>query len=253
MIVLKKLTNIGIVRFCVCQIVLTFPALSHSSDPAKIIQGMTLARLSISMRLLSIFRAMLVAHLCIVNIDINSQTKAMANFNVPGRGEVSASNQEIFDKLEKGLGMVPNLYGVMAHSDSALANYLAFQNAKTTFSNKEKQAINLVVSQVNECLYCQSAHTALGKMNGLTEEQTIEIRKGGASFDKKLNALVTLAAKITAQKGIGCDDAVEAFLEAGYTRGQAVELVMLVAEKTAMNYLYGITKVAIDFPLAQSI
>ncbi|HLN96310.1 MAG TPA: carboxymuconolactone decarboxylase family protein, partial [Flavobacterium sp.] len=97
--------------------------------------------------------------------------------------------------------MVPNLYAVMALSETALGNYLAFQNAKTSFTNKEKQAVNLVVSQVNECHYCQSAHTLLGKMNGLTEEQTIEIRKGGASFDPKLDALVTLAKDITAHKG----------------------------------------------------
>ena len=56
----------------------------------------------------------------------------MTNFNVPSREDVSANNQEIFDNLKKGLGMVPNLYAVMALSDTALANYLAFQNAKTT-------------------------------------------------------------------------------------------------------------------------
>ncbi len=177
----------------------------------------------------------------------------MANFNVPIRGEVSANNQEIFDNLNKGLGMVPNLYAVMTLSDNALENYLAFQNAKTTFSNKEKQAVNLVVSQINECHYCQSAHTLLGTMNGLTEEQTIEIRKGNASFDSKLNALVVLAKEITAKKGFASTEAVDTFIDAGYTKGQVVELVFLVAEKTAMNYVHAITKVAIDFPLAKVI
>jgi AhpD family alkylhydroperoxidase len=177
----------------------------------------------------------------------------MANFNVPGREEVSANNQEIFDALKKGLGMVPNLYAVMAHSDTALGNYLNFQNAKTSFSNKEKQAVNLVVSQVNECLYCQSAHTLLGTMNGLTEDQTIEIRRGGASFDPKLNALVSLAKEITAKRGFIADVILDSFLQAGYTKGQVVELVMLIAEKTAMNYLHAITKVAIDFPSIKTI
>jgi AhpD family alkylhydroperoxidase len=177
----------------------------------------------------------------------------MANFQVPSRGEVSANNQEIFDNLNKGLGMVPNLYAVMALSDTALGNYLAFQNAKTTFSNKEKQAVNLVVSQVNECAYCQSAHTLLGKMNGLTEEQTIEIRKGSASFDDKLNVLVKLAKEITSNKGFASNEALDAFINKGYTKGQVIELVFLVAEKTAMNYVHAITKVEIDFPLAQVI
>ena len=177
----------------------------------------------------------------------------MIDFQVPSRGEVSANNQEIFDNLQKGVGMVPNLYAVMALSDTALGNYLAFQNAKTTFSNKEKQSVNLIVSQVNECRYCQSAHTALGKMNGLTEDQTIEIRKGNASFDPKLNALVGLAKEITEKKGFASPEAVKEFINAGYTKGQVVELIMLVAEKTAMNYVHAITKVEIDFPLAIAI
>ncbi|MBS1570855.1 MAG: carboxymuconolactone decarboxylase family protein [Bacteroidetes bacterium] len=177
----------------------------------------------------------------------------MANFNVPTRGEVSSNNQEIFDNLKKGLGTVPNLYAVMAHSDTALGNYLAFQNAKTTFNNKEKQAINLIVSQVNECAYCQAAHTVLGKMNGFTEEQTIEIRKGSTAFDAKLNALVALAKEVTIKKGFVDGASLENFFNAGYTKGQAVELVMLVAEKIAMNYLHAVTKVAIDFPAAKAI
>lgn len=177
----------------------------------------------------------------------------MTNFQVPSREEVSTNNQEIFDNLKKGLGMVPNLYAVMALSETALGNYLAFQNAKTTFSNKEKQAVNLVVSQVNECHYCQSAHTLLGTMNGLTEEQTIEIRKGNASFDNKLNALVVLAKEITAKKGFASSESIDAFISAGYSKGQVVELVFLVAEKTAMNYVHAITKVEIDFPLAKVI
>lgn len=177
----------------------------------------------------------------------------MTTFKVPQREEVSANNQEHFDNLKKGLGMVPNLYAVMALSETALGNYLSFQNAKTRFSNKEKQAVNLVVSQVNECLYCQSAHTLLGTMNGLAEEQTIEIRKGSATFDSKLNALVALAKEITLKRGFASEMVICNFLNAGYSKGQVVELVMLVAEKTAMNYLYAITKVDIDFPIAKSI
>lgn len=177
----------------------------------------------------------------------------MKKFSVPQRGEVSANNQVIFDTLKNGLGMVPNLYAVMAHSETALGNYLAFQNAKTSFSNKEKQGINLVVSQVNECVYCQAAHTLLGTMNGLTEEQTIEIRKGTASFDKKLDALVKLAKEVTTKKGFIQESVLNQFFEVGYTQGQVVELVMLVAEKIAMNYLHAITQVEVDFPKAKTI
>lgn len=183
----------------------------------------------------------------------HAKTVAMVQFKVPSRGDVSTNNQEIFNNLNKGLGMVPNLYAVMALSDTALENYLAFQNAKTTFSNKEKQAVNLVISQVNACPYCQAAHPMLGKINGLTEEQTIEIRKEGASFDPKHDVLVRLAAEITANRGFSTTPSIEAFLNAGYTKGQVIELIFLVAEKTAMNYVHAITQTPIDFPPPQSI
>ena len=59
----------------------------------------------------------------------------MSTINVPKREEVSAANQAIFDNLEKAVGFVPNLFATYAHSENALANYLNFSNAKTSFLN----------------------------------------------------------------------------------------------------------------------
>src|ERR1043165_1022368 len=120
----------------------------------------------------------------------------MKTFAVPTREEVAPANQAIFDNLSKALGFVPNLYATIAYSDNGLGRYLAYQNAKTSLSNKEKEAVNLVVSQVNNCVYCQSAHTVIGKMNGFSDEQLLNIRSGKAT-DVKLNALVQLAQSIT--------------------------------------------------------
>lgn len=174
----------------------------------------------------------------------------MKNFNVPTREEVSENNQQIFDKLQKGLGFVPNLYATIAHSDTALDNYLEFQSSKTSLSNKEKEAINLIVSQVNDCKYCQSAHTLLGKMNGFKEEQIIELRSGFASFDSKLDALVKLAKEITETKGRPSEVVIENFFSAGYTKGSLIDVILAVADKVVMNYVHNITQVPIDFPLA---
>ena len=54
----------------------------------------------------------------------------MAAINVPTRDEVSPANQAIFDELAKRRGKVPN-YATFAHSENALATYLALQNAKS--------------------------------------------------------------------------------------------------------------------------
>lgn len=176
----------------------------------------------------------------------------MTKFTVPTREQVAPANQTIFDNLTKALGFVPNLYATIAYSDSGLSRYLAYQNAKTTLSNKEKEAVNLIVSQVNNCIYCQSAHTVIGKMNGFTDEQLLDIRKA-KSNDAKLNALVQLAAGITKNRGTVDDRLVDNFFAQGYNNENLVDLVLQVSDKTAMNYLHNLTKVPVDFPTAVDI
>ena len=176
----------------------------------------------------------------------------MTTITVPTREEVAPVNQEIFDHLHKTIGFVPNLYATIGHSKNGLERFLAFQNAKTSFSNKEKEAINLIVSQVNECIYCQSAHLVLGKMNGFSDAQLTEIRHG-KSADHKLNALVALAADITKNRGNASEANVEAFFAAGYTPEHLVDLMLQVGDKTVMNYLHNLTKVPVDFTLAPAL
>jgi len=108
------------------------------------------------------------------------------------------------------------------------------------------------VSQENGCIYCQSAHLVLGKMNGFNDEQLTEIRHGKSS-DNKLNALVGLASDITKNRGNAGEVTIDAFFAAGYTNENLVDLILQVSDKTAMNYLHNLTKVPVDFPLAQSI
>lgn len=176
----------------------------------------------------------------------------MKTFNVPLRDQVSPANQTNFDNLKKAVGFVPNLYAVMAYSDTALGKYLAFQSVKTSLTNKEKEVVNLIVSSLNNCIYCQSAHTLIGKMNGLSEEETVNIRRGH-STDVKLNALVQLAKEIVENKGHVTAPVLDTFYNAGYTDANLVDVIMLVGDKVIMNYLHNLTNVPVDFPLVQPI
>lgn len=174
-------------------------------------------------------------------------------FNVPSHHEVSETNQAVFDRLEKALGMVPNIYAAFAHSDSALSDFLAFDNRKTTLGAKEKEVINLAVSQVNRCHYCLAAHTAIGQKVGFTEQQVLEIRSGRATFDAKLDVLAQFAQSVGENRGKVDDLQTAKLLEAGYTEENIVDIVMAVSGITTTNYLHNITDVPVDFPLAPSL
>jgi len=177
----------------------------------------------------------------------------MNPINVPTRDEVSPANQALFDSLHKGLGMVPNLYATLAHSTHALASYLALQNAKSSIVGKAREVVNLVVSQVNDCEYCLAAHTAIGKMVGFTDAQIIEIRRGGASFDARLDALAKLVKNIASERGHADPARVQAFFDAGWTRENLVDAIVVIGDKTVTNYLHGTTRVPVDFPPAPAL
>jgi AhpD family alkylhydroperoxidase len=177
----------------------------------------------------------------------------MSTINVPQREEVSPSNQALFDKLKSGLGMVPNLYATLAHSEHALGNYLAFQNARSSLSGKAREVVNLVVSEVNSCEYCLAAHTAIGKSVGFTDEQILEIRSGKASFDAKLDVLARLTRNIAVNRGHADPAVVDAFFAAGWTKANLVDAIVVIGDKTVTNYLHGTTRVPVDFPAAPKL
>ncbi|GAA0540229.1 carboxymuconolactone decarboxylase family protein [Chitinophaga japonensis] len=177
----------------------------------------------------------------------------MKTFNVPTRETVSPANQALFDKLNKALGKVPNLYATMALSENALGTYLTLQGSKSSLKAKEKEVINLVVSQVNECAYCLSAHTAIAKLNGFTDEQILEIRSGAAAFDSKLNALAALTKSFVEHKGKPDAALVDDFFAAGYNNENLVDAIVVIGDKIITNYLHGVTQVPVDFPQAPAL
>ena len=177
----------------------------------------------------------------------------MSNFKIPTRDEVTPANQAIFDNLKSGLGFVPNLYAFYAKNETALGDYLAFQNRKSTISKKEKEVVNLVVSEYNGCSYCTSAHTVIGGLNGFTDEQILELRKGSASFDSKLNALANFVLSAVENRGKASEGAKAAFFEAGYNEANLIDVVLNIGDKTVSNFIHNIADFAIDFPLAPSL
>lgn len=177
----------------------------------------------------------------------------MKIFKVPTRDEVSEDNKLVFDKLQKSLGFVPNLYAYYAKNETALQDYLALQNRKSTLKAKEREIVNLVTSEFNGCRYCQSAHTVIGKMNGFSEEEILEIRTGSASFDSKLNALAQFTLSSLENSGRASQQALENLLASGYTEANIIDIIIVIGDKTISNYIHNLTNFEIDFPIAPAL
>ena len=178
----------------------------------------------------------------------------MSTIKVPQKTQVDAKANAIFDNLEKNLGMVPNLYATIGYSSDVLEGYLNYSTVvgNTSFSKKEGEAIKLAVSEVNNCQYCKAAHTALAKMNGFSEEETIEIRTTQLK-DGKLNTLVKTAQEIAAKKGKISNESREAFFALGYDNKALIDLIATVNVVSFTNFVHNATEVPVDFPAAPAL
>lgn len=175
----------------------------------------------------------------------------MKKIIVPAADQVSPESQQMFESLQKRIGKVPNLYATMGYSARALKAFLDFEATLNggVFSAKQREAIALVVSEVNQCEYCLAAHSIMAIRSGLTMEETHDIRRG-RSNDEKINVIVQLAKSVAETKGHPQEGLVEAFFDAGFDEVGLMELIGLVTARVFTNYVFAITQIPLDFPAA---
>lgn len=157
--------------------------------------------------------------------------------------------KELLEGVQKKFGMVPNMMGAMAQAPAALRAYLGFSQALATgrLGAALHEQIALAVAGANACGYCASAHTAIGKGAGVAADELGQNLEG-KSDDPKTQAALTFARKIVERRGWVSDADVRAFRDAGYSEGDAAEVIASVALNTYTNYFNHIAQVEIDFP-----
>jgi len=175
-------------------------------------------------------------------------------FEVPTYEDANPETQLIFDQLKKAVGILPNLYAMISYSGNGLSSYMAYVQAqsKGKFHAKDREAIFLIVSELNGCLYCLSSHTVSAIQNHWTIEEILHLRSGTIT-DPKLQVIYDVIKSVIENKGEVSDGLLNAYWGAGFDKAALVDLLILINVMTFTNYLYRLTKIPIDFPLATSI
>lgn len=172
---------------------------------------------------------------------------------VPELSTLSQDSQKTLNDVQKGTGMMPNVFKYIGHSINALKGYLVFNRTKSDFTEKEGEVINLVTSQIRGCKYCLSAHTGIAKRIGYTDEEILQIRKVDIKFDAKLNALAQMVAESVKNNGKVSEATDKAFYEAGYTETNLVDMMLAITKISFTNFVNNYTEVPIDFPVAPEL
>jgi uncharacterized peroxidase-related enzyme len=157
--------------------------------------------------------------------------------------------KDLLTAVKTKLGRDLSMTGVMANSPAVLEGYLNFSGALAggQLSAKLREQIALVTAQENHCNYCLSAHSAIGKMVGLSHEQVVASREAKGQDDKTTAAL-KFAKQVLDNKGQVSESDLEAARAAGFSDGEIAEIIANVALNVFTNYFNIATDVDIDFP-----
>jgi uncharacterized peroxidase-related enzyme len=177
----------------------------------------------------------------------------MSRIAIPTREAAPSASQALLDAVEKQLGVVPNLFRLVALSPAALQGFLGLNGALgKALDVKTRERIALAVAQINGCDYCLSAHTYLGLNLAKIDASEIALNRKGASADAKANAAVAFAVKVTQARGKITDADLQTVKAAGFSDAQIVEIVAVVAENVFTNFLNIVAQTEIDFPVVRA-
>lgn len=159
------------------------------------------------------------------------------------------------EEARSSLGFVPNMYAVMANSPGLLDTYVhgygRFREG-SGFTPAEQEVVFLAISRENGCTYCVAAHSFLAdKMSGVPVEVTDAIRDGSPIPDARLAALHAFTRTMVAKRGLPDRGDVTAFLAAGYSERQVLEIVLAIAVKTLSNYANHLFHTPVDAQFAE--
>ncbi len=173
----------------------------------------------------------------------------MSRINVIEKDTANQEQLALLNAIEQQLGMVPNFLKVFANSPAALRAFLGLHGiaGEGSLDPQTRERIALAIAQQNECQYCVSAHTAIGRKAGLDNSE-IEANRAGTSQDAKAAAAVKFARALVEHNGEITTAELLEVRNAGYSEAEIVEIITHVGMNILTNILGKASRIDIDFP-----
>jgi uncharacterized peroxidase-related enzyme len=166
---------------------------------------------------------------------------------IPLVGDDAPATRKTFEGVRTKLGLVPNLFRVLAQSPAALDGTLGLAGAlgRGVLPAALRERIAIAIATANDCEYCLSAHAALGAGAGLRDADIDAATQGTAPAAKDTAAIRVALAVLRGEQ----DGALETLRAAGWDDAAAVEIVAHVALNLLTNRINTLAGTPVDFPL----
>lgn len=150
----------------------------------------------------------------------------------------------ILAEIEKGYGFIPNLFAYMAEAPTTLKAYLALNKlvGETSLTPAQQQIALLAASVENTCEFCTVAHHAMGTMKKANRQTLSALANGETITDPQDAELVAFTKSVVRYQGRPSQESIDAFLNAGFSKQQILEVILVISIKTLSNYINHLTQ-----------
>ena len=168
--------------------------------------------------------------------------------------QTKGKTRELLEDAGNKLGMVPVMLTTFANSPVALEAYLNFWETlgKGVLPVDLREKIALHVAESNGCSYCVSAHCAISKSAGISDEEIHDSRQG-QSPDRKTEAALQFVGRVLDTKGAVSSDEIERLKNLGFSDEEITEIIANVVFVIFSNYFNNVAGTVIDFPQVKEL
>jgi alkylhydroperoxidase family enzyme len=177
----------------------------------------------------------------------------MQNYPIQTIASAPEHSKSALEQLQKAFGVVPNIAAAIANSPKLINSLVGvFQQVhSSSLTEQEIQIVLLTDAVANTSTYAVAFHTALALQQGVSSAETDAIRERRVPTDKRAAALCTLAKTLIEKRGHSSGQEFDAFIAAGFTKEQVLEVVAIVAASTITNYAGTIANPPLEDPFRQ--
>jgi alkylhydroperoxidase family enzyme len=174
--------------------------------------------------------------------------QSMAKFLAYTVATAPAASQPSLQQAERIFGVVPNLQAHLAESPETLSGYFTLLElfSKSTLSAVEQQVVSMTTNFENSCHYSMAGHSARALQVGIDQTLVVGLREGKPLADPKLEAVRRFTTHLVRERGFVAEADINAFLAAGYSRRNVLEVLLGVAAKILGNYTNHIVRTEYD-------
>jgi AhpD family alkylhydroperoxidase len=172
----------------------------------------------------------------------------MADFTFHTITTAPEASKPLLEASLKAYGRIPGLHAVMAESPELFEGYQLLHELfqKSSLSVIERNVVWLTINVEHTCHYCVPAHTVIAQMQGVDDETIHALRDNTPLQDPRLEALRKFTLTMVRERGRVNDPAISAFLAAGFTKRNVLDIILGIAQKTMSNYTNHLANTPVD-------